>query len=208
MRPPKVCPDCGRLRAAVLFPRHRVVCELCWVKQNEASRIVTQVHTRARRRGLPYGLSVEWVKSRLADGFCEVTGLKFETGAGLNDPMCPTVDRIVPALGYVDSNCRMVVWIFNRARGPWADADVLKMAEAVVERVSQQTMPQLDRETLSVLQQVIDDKGHGARETVPHGQEGLLARAMPASPPTPHPRHPTHPSCDQVGMPAKPERLE
>lgn len=69
-------------------------------------------------------------------GNCAATGVSWDMDPsptpGLPVPFRPSLDRIVPALGYVLSNCRWVVWIYNRGKGPDTDARMLQMARSMV----------------------------------------------------------------------------
>ena len=92
---------------------------------------------RASKKNLAFDLSVDWVYSKLCDGVCEVTKLPFmfvnvETYNTQNNmqPFSPSIDRIDPKLGYVESNCRVVCSIFNMCKHHWKDEDVMRFAKA------------------------------------------------------------------------------
>lgn len=89
---------------------------------------------RARKRNIEFSITREWVESRLALAICAATAVPFdltETTTRQN-PRAPSLDRINPKLGYIADNCRIVTWIFNRAKGDNTDEDVRKMAEALL----------------------------------------------------------------------------
>jgi hypothetical protein len=86
---------------------------------------------RARKFNLPFDITKEWVLEKLAEGVCEVTKLPFtfvtmETYGVQNNqhPLSPSIDRIDPKLGYLQSNCRVVCLIFNICKHHWKDSDV------------------------------------------------------------------------------------
>jgi hypothetical protein len=91
---------------------------------------------RARRGGYDFDLDREFIAKKLAAGVCEYSGLPFERGASAEDfrarPFAPSLDRIVPALGYVKSNVRMVCFAVNMALSDWGDDVFLRIAQAVV----------------------------------------------------------------------------
>lgn len=96
---------------------------------------------RAAKKGLPFDLTQDWVADRVGRGVCEATGMAFvlksDTGPGHNlNAHSPSIDRIDHAKGYTQDNCRVVVWIFNRARGAFSDAELIEMARAIAERHS------------------------------------------------------------------------
>lgn len=49
-----------------------------------------------------------------------------------DNPWSPSLDRINPKIGYIDGNCRLVTWIYNRAKGSGTDEDVVSFAKGVV----------------------------------------------------------------------------
>lgn len=107
---------------------------------NPAKRLLWSCRLRARHQGCAFDLDEAWVQQRLDNGICEATGIPFaldpsQTGRGAaRNFHTPSVDRIDPKQGYVKSNCRLVIWQFNLAKGPYSDRDVLLMARALVRR--------------------------------------------------------------------------
>lgn len=88
---------------------------------------------RAKAKGIEFNLSLDWVVSNLAKGCCAVTGIPFTIAnqAGQKGPFSPSIDKIDPKKGYTEDNCRMVLLMYNSAKGPWSDALVLEMAKAI-----------------------------------------------------------------------------
>ena len=69
---------------------------------------------RARKRGLPFDLTAEWVESELAlalENGCPLLGIEITLGTGPRSPSVPSIDRFRPELGYVQANC----WILSFA---------------------------------------------------------------------------------------------
>ena len=93
---------------------------------------------RARRGGFDFDLDRDFIAQKLAAGVCEYTGLPFERERSGEDfrtrPFAPSLDRIVPAHGYVKSNIRMVCFAVNMALSDWGDDVFLRIAQAVVAR--------------------------------------------------------------------------
>jgi hypothetical protein len=102
------CKSCVALRQA----RHRST------HAGRAQSLLCGARTRARARGLPFDLTLEWVEGRLAAGACELTLEAFHFGKprkGRVHPFAPSVDRIIPERGYTKKNCRIVVAQINLA---------------------------------------------------------------------------------------------
>lgn len=139
--------------------RLRSVCKPCHIKRGAAVRranraqynatararrrsslsalaygIWKQAKDRARKRGLEFSIDRTFVEAALAIGRCAVTYIAFDLteGATRSNPLAPSLDRIDPHIGYVPGNCRLVTWIYNRAKGDGTDADVHKLAEALL----------------------------------------------------------------------------
>jgi hypothetical protein len=88
---------------------------------------------RAKKYNVPFSLTEEWAKARWT-GFCEVSGLPFTLGKRTSGPKIysPSLDQIVPRKGYTPDNCRFVIWAVNALKHDGTDADMLKIAHAIV----------------------------------------------------------------------------
>ena len=105
-----------------------------------AKRLWEAARIRALERNLAFSISKDWILQRLLIGRCEVTGLEFRTETGVKrgrNNFAPSIDRIVPSSGYTEENARIVVWIYNAAKGDGRDEDVLLMAAALVHTEAQ-----------------------------------------------------------------------
>lgn len=76
---------------------------------------------RAQRDGVPFNLSVEDV---VIPTHCPVLGLLLTKGRGRAKAASPSLDRIVPALGYVPGN---IAVISNRANTIKNDATAIEL---------------------------------------------------------------------------------
>lgn len=100
----------------------------------QARKVLATAKHRAKNKGLAFDLTLEWYLSEFPKG-CVATGLEFDDFLE-GSPWVPNIDKIVPAKGYVMSNCRLVCACFNQAKREWTDADVLKMSQAFVAKQS------------------------------------------------------------------------
>lgn len=104
-----------------------------------AAHMLNNARSRAQRLGLNCTLTQEWIKEKLDNGLCEVTGIPFviqmNNGKGRrNNSFSPSIDRINQTGDYTSDNCRITVWIYNRARGAFPDSSFDIMVEALVNR--------------------------------------------------------------------------
>lgn len=88
--------------------------------------------------GIEFNLTEEWYLAHWSQG-CEATGIDFEPSCGddgyaTRGPWVAEIDRKNHGGPYTMDNCRLVVAIYNRARMGYSDADVGRLAEALVER--------------------------------------------------------------------------
>lgn len=106
-----------------------------------ARRLTKSAQARALERGVAFEIHAKWVLDKLLIGKCEATGILFEffPAAGSRDNFVPSIDRILPSLGYTMANARLVIWGYNAAKSSGTDADVMRMAEALVRNARGQT---------------------------------------------------------------------
>lgn len=102
-------------------------------KTNRARYLVTAIRNRAKQKGIAFDLTYEWMKARLDNGHCEMSGLLFD----LENPRTknsPSIDRRVPGGPYTQENCRMVLWSINRALSNWGDEYLIDVFKHVLDR--------------------------------------------------------------------------
>jgi hypothetical protein len=103
-----------------------------------AKYAVANARIRAKSRELPFDIDVHTIDRMLVDqGWrCAVSGIEL-TPPGRSDrrePFAPSIDRIVPELGYVGGNVRIVCNMANFAMNEWGLDALLKMARAIAEK--------------------------------------------------------------------------
>lgn len=91
---------------------------------------------RVLKSEAPFDITKQWIMEKLLKGTCERTGIKFKytkrKNDGFTNPFVPSIDRIDNSKEYSKSNCQMVVWMYNRAKGDNTDEDVLYLAESLI----------------------------------------------------------------------------
>lgn len=96
------------------------------------------LHRGALRRQPGASLTLEHIHRLLEIGSCPITGLKFDFTGGTraqgrhNNPFAPSIDKIIPALGYTDANTRLVIWQYNWMKGELSDDEIFLLCFAVV----------------------------------------------------------------------------
>lgn len=99
------------------------------------NRTYSLAKDRARRRGIPFTLTMEWVRERIEAGTCELSGLPFS----LSGEFVPSIDRIDASQGYTPENCRIVAHYVNRAINQFGE----KLFERVAVKYLMSSRPEL-----------------------------------------------------------------
>lgn len=104
--------------------------------RRRAQMLTTSARTRAKERGIPFDLTTDWVQFQLDLGVCELSGLPFEMAlsGGRPHPHAPSLDRIDNTKGYLQSNCRIILWCLNLALNEWGEDVMLPVWRAVLAR--------------------------------------------------------------------------
>lgn len=82
---------------------------------------------RATKNNIPFTITREYVES-ITPAICPVLGIALQRGAENRDNS-PSLDRIIPSLGYVEGN---VVVVSNRANRLKGDASLQEMKQMVI----------------------------------------------------------------------------
>jgi hypothetical protein len=104
-----------------------------------AAKLYSNAKANAKRRSLPFSLSLDWIVEALEGGTCAATGLPFDNVTRHSTrlrPLSPSLDRIKPRLGYVDSNCRVVCAAFNVAKADFGESMFRVLAEQYLARTA------------------------------------------------------------------------
>lgn len=96
---------------------------------------LARAKARAKERGVPFDLTLDWALAKVEEQnfCCPLTQIPFfsrhEAGSFQN-PYGPSFDRVVPALGYVQSNVRIVIFAINAMLSDWGEETFRKVADA------------------------------------------------------------------------------
>ena len=170
------CENCGRDKPLCDFSKtgyegsHRNICKTCrnvyardWDKKRRTStvaragRLVSGAKSRAMERGMPFDLDVQWALEKLDKGTCEATGIPFDMNA-TRDWNTPSLDRIVPHLGYTKTNTRMVLFAVNAACGSWGEGRMMEVASSIL-RKRQERSISLSKRLGEILKRNLENRG-------------------------------------------------
>ena len=136
-----VCMPCNKKRAEINLrwrrkhPDHYKRIYTQYHKQYQTSKPVMAnaimlLSSARKNKKVPCDIDTKYICEKLSEGVCERTGLKFVLSKGKRNPYSPSLDRIVPALGYVKGNVRLVLWAFNAFKNAFSDKEVYPIAKA------------------------------------------------------------------------------
>lgn len=91
---------------------------------------------RAKKKGLEFNLTHDFLVEKLSAMRCEATGLKLSPNLfpGKRNPMSPSLDRIDNAKGYTMDNVMVTCLHFNLAKHQFSLEDLLVLATALADR--------------------------------------------------------------------------
>ena len=92
---------------------------------------LANARNRSAKKKFAFDLTREWCIQNWT-GRCAVSNLPFAFGTQSYCPFSPSIDRIRSDLGYTQDNCRFVLFAVNNLKGAGTDADMLRIAEAIV----------------------------------------------------------------------------
>ena len=141
---PQICRHCGEISTRKLPSGfYSRVCSKCANNQGEFSRddvarMVGSARVRAKKKGLPFNLEAQ---DLTIPEFCPVLGIKMERGPIAERDSSPSLDRLVPELGYALDNVSVISHRANRIKNngtadehrriaDWIDAQTKETANA------------------------------------------------------------------------------
>lgn len=104
--------------------------------KGRAKQLWSEAKRRANRDNIEFSLNLNGIEERVLRGKCEVTDIQFDFSPATTsstNKYAPSLDRTDPHKGYTEENVKVVVWIFNRAKGDFSSQDVLEFAKRLVD---------------------------------------------------------------------------
>ena len=118
-----ICPKCSYEQNKPMQDRYKYT-EAYW-----ALNLRNKALQRAKDKNLEFTLTKDFILDKVMNGVCEVTGVPLDFSGGERKPYTPSLDRIIPELGYTSENVRLVCWMYNSAKGTFTDQDVLNFVK-------------------------------------------------------------------------------
>jgi hypothetical protein len=100
---------------------------------NREKRLLVSARNRAKEKGLPFNITATDI---VVSKRCPVFGVLLKKGKGAPGPNSPTLDKILPLLGYVRGNIAVLSHRANRIKNDATYEELFRVARWVRERVS------------------------------------------------------------------------
>ena len=101
-----------------------------YTRKNYEARTLASIKSKCKRYNIPFNLTIEDI---VIPEVCPKTGIKLvvhtERGKYIDTP---SVDRIIPALGYVKGNIQIVCYWYNIAKFTWEESVFIEMCKKIV----------------------------------------------------------------------------
>ena len=113
-----------------------------------ARTLVNGAKQRARKKGLPFDLTIDWVEDKLRDGYCEISNIKFyiklysrkEEYVRVH-PHSPSLDQILPSGGYTMDNVQIVCDQVNKFKGDRHITSAIFVAKNLIKEYKRRNTP-------------------------------------------------------------------
>jgi len=99
---------------------------------------------RAEKKGIAFDLTADWVSGQLQHAIESGQVVLGTQGSGQANPRAPSIDRIVPRLGYIQANCRIIPLQLNMAKGVWDEESFLNVLGPEVDRLREVKRQRMD----------------------------------------------------------------
>ena len=100
-----------------------------WKADNPEKTLLIGVKKRAKDKGIPFDIDVADV---IIPSQCPVLGVALVQGKGKVCQSSPTIDRIIPELGYVKGNVQVISHLANAMKQNATKEQLIKFAEWVL----------------------------------------------------------------------------
>lgn len=144
----KICIDCNS--NFISFSEKSIRCSVCNPKAEyknnmlnyewRIKKLYSMAKNRALKRKLPFNLSKEYLIDlwELQDGKCAISNTIFDLSDygkfGQVNPNAPSIDRILPELGYIIGNVRITTYHVNVALSEFGLDALIELAIKIADR--------------------------------------------------------------------------
>lgn len=131
-----ICKPCNRARHNAytkLNPKHAVASRERFRIQNPEKELLKGAKKRAARYGLPFDIDVLDI---VIPSVCPMLGIPLQRCEKIHGDSSPSLDRIIPALGYVKGNVMVISYRANKAKNNLTGEELLRIGLYLVHGVT------------------------------------------------------------------------
>lgn len=101
------------------------------------TKLLAMAKNRAKEKQVPFNLDAEFLINlwEETNGTCPISGRSFDLNQDASYTVnmnAPSIDRIVPSLGYVKGNVRIVIYMVNVAMSEYGSEHFMKLIDDIV----------------------------------------------------------------------------
>jgi exonuclease VII large subunit len=98
--------------------------------ENKEARLCIDIKSRIKNKNISFNLDEEYVKEIWPkDDKCPALNIEFKRGEGMQIDASPSIDRIIPELGYVKGNVQIICMLANRIKSNATPKQVMSVAK-------------------------------------------------------------------------------
>ena len=97
-----------------------------WHAKNPVRKLFYHARANAKKMGLPFDLAITDI---MIPDMCPVLGIELHRGTRGRCANSPSLDRVIPNLGYTKANVVVVSWKANRIKNDASLSDLRKVAD-------------------------------------------------------------------------------
>ena len=110
--------------------------------ENTLSHQFRQRRNQALKKGIPFTVDLDDIEQ---PELCPILGIKLNYGWGgksghLRDPAKATIDKVIPALGYVPGNVFIISWRANKLKSDMTFEELEKIMNYIKEKTHGQAV--------------------------------------------------------------------
>lgn len=98
-------------------------------RNNYVKKLISGAKLRSQKLGLPFDIEESDI---VIPEFCPVFGFKLEVSSGRPSDNSPSIDKIIPELGYTKGNVRVISYLANRMKSNATPEQLITFAEWVL----------------------------------------------------------------------------
>ncbi len=109
--------------------RRRDYCKQCGGFPVAVKQLYWAAKARSRKENIPFSITKEDILKLIGDGICPVLGVRYDLTSCKSVDASMTLDKIIPALGYVDGNCAVISHLANTIKSNASSEQVRRVSD-------------------------------------------------------------------------------